>query len=180
MEIDPLDGLEFLHLSGNSLTGCIPPVLRTVAANDLGQLGLPNCTNNGRIPPPENLSVALADKTFTITWDTLAGADRYEVHQRTGDGEWETLGGVAGTTMTYSPDDGPLCETTYSFRVRAHADERAYAAAWSVLSPAEDVTTGMCNVAPEFDDASYTPYARSKRNRQGRGSASAVPDCTSC
>ena len=35
--------LEELRLSGNSLTGCIPPALRDVATNDLDQLGLPDC-----------------------------------------------------------------------------------------------------------------------------------------
>ena len=42
-ELAELTGLEELRLSGNSLSGCIPPSLREVAVNDLDDLGLPDC-----------------------------------------------------------------------------------------------------------------------------------------
>ena len=38
-----LGGLFELRLSGNNLTGCIPPELKRVATNDLDDLGLPDC-----------------------------------------------------------------------------------------------------------------------------------------
>ena len=43
-ELASLHDLRLLWLSGNpGLTGCIPPSLREVISNDLGQLPLPNC-----------------------------------------------------------------------------------------------------------------------------------------
>ena len=38
-----LTALEELRLSGNHLTGCIPPALRSIATNDLNDLRLPDC-----------------------------------------------------------------------------------------------------------------------------------------
>ena len=42
-ELAALQALEELQLSGNSLTGCIPPALRDVPQHDLDRLGLPDC-----------------------------------------------------------------------------------------------------------------------------------------
>ena len=42
-ELTKLTALEELRLSGNSLMGCIPLALRSVATNDLDDLGLPDC-----------------------------------------------------------------------------------------------------------------------------------------
>ena len=44
VELAELSGLEELRLSGNRLSGCIPVGLKDVDANDLDQLGLPDCT----------------------------------------------------------------------------------------------------------------------------------------
>ena len=38
-----LSELEYLKLSGNQLTGCIPAGLREVENTDVGALGLPDC-----------------------------------------------------------------------------------------------------------------------------------------
>ena len=43
-ELDNLDKLEMLALSGNLLTGCVPVRLRDVSENDFGRLGLPFCS----------------------------------------------------------------------------------------------------------------------------------------
>ena len=43
-ELDNLDKLELLALSGNRLTGCVPVRLRDVSENDFGRLGLPFCS----------------------------------------------------------------------------------------------------------------------------------------
>ena len=48
-----LRSLETLRLSGNNLTGCIPMALMSVATNDLGSLGLPECVEGGPVPAPE-------------------------------------------------------------------------------------------------------------------------------
>ena len=42
-QLAELTGLKELRLSGNRLTGCVPPSLREVAVNDLDDLGLPEC-----------------------------------------------------------------------------------------------------------------------------------------
>ena len=42
-QLAELTGLEELRLSGNRMTGCIPPSLRDVAVNDLDDLGLADC-----------------------------------------------------------------------------------------------------------------------------------------
>ena len=61
-----------------------------------------------------------------------------------------------GTSTTYSPADGPACETTYEFRVRAYGNGATYVAGRSAESEPESVTTGPCNSDPEFDPDSYT------------------------
>ena len=38
-----LTRLTQLYLSGNDLTGCVPPALRDVPENDLNDLSLPDC-----------------------------------------------------------------------------------------------------------------------------------------
>ena len=43
-ELEGLSNLEWLFLAGNQLTGCISDGLRHVQSNDLGTLGLPNCS----------------------------------------------------------------------------------------------------------------------------------------
>ena len=42
-ELSDLEELEWLWLGGNDLTGCLPAGLSSVAENDLGRLGLPDC-----------------------------------------------------------------------------------------------------------------------------------------
>ena len=42
-ELGNLANLEWLQLSGNQLSGCIPAGLGDVPSNDVGELGLPDC-----------------------------------------------------------------------------------------------------------------------------------------
>ena len=79
-----LGSLETLRLSGNNLTGCIPMGLMSVATNDLGSLGLPECVEGGPVPAPEGVRVTLSDGTFRIAWSTVTGAAQYEAQQRVG------------------------------------------------------------------------------------------------
>ena len=108
-------------------------------------------------PAPEGLSVSLADGEFSITWDELTGAARYEAQYRiSGSGDdWPGIETTEGTSSTFSPRDGPACGSTYGFRVRAYGDGTTYAAEWGLPSDIASVTTDACNQAPEFDVALY-------------------------
>ena len=71
-----LTNLTHAYLGGNALTRCVPPSLRTVANNDIGSLGLPDC-----LPP---LDVSFGEQIMTdgsylyrygsvLIFDVLAG-----------------------------------------------------------------------------------------------------------
>ena len=81
-ELGDLMGLSTLRLSGNSFEGCIRPALRSVRTNDLFALGLPDCTESGRVPAPTGLSVSLAGGTFSMSWSSVTGAALYEGQYR--------------------------------------------------------------------------------------------------
>ena len=152
-----LSNLSRLELKGNSLEGCVPPSLHRVGINDLASLGLSDCAESGRVPAPSVLSATLADGTFTITWSAVTGAARYEAQHRVegADDDWASLPVTDGTRSTFSPEDGPICGSSYEFRVRSYGDASTYAAGWSVASGVKSVTTDACTRDPEFDPASY-------------------------
>ena len=156
-ELGELSELRTLDLSGNDFAGCIRPSLRLVNDNDLAYLGLPDCTESGRVPAPSGVSASVSEGTFTITWSAVTGASRYEVQHRVSgsDEDWTGLPSTEGTSATYSPEGGPLCRTTYEFRVRSYGDGTTYVAGWSAESEPEPVEMDACNRAPEFDAASY-------------------------
>ena len=62
---------------------------------------------------------------------------------------------TTATVLTFSPEGGPACGTTYEFRVRAYGDGTTYAAGWGAQSDAATVATGACNRDPVFDPPSY-------------------------
>ena len=109
-------------------------------------------------PAPSGLSVSLTDSTFTTTWTALDGAARYEVQHHVAESEdyWTSLPETTGTSVTYSPTDGPACGTTYEFRVRAFGDGDTYTEMWGVESAVESVTTPACNRAPSVDSSTYS------------------------
>ena len=129
-ELVNLSNLSTLEISLNPLEGCIPPALRRVTTNDLSSLGLSDCTESGRVPAPDDLSVSLSEGVFSLGWTAVTGAGRYEAQYRiTGSADdWRALPATENTTSTYSPADIPLCDTTYEFRVRAYGDASTYAA----------------------------------------------------
>ena len=151
-----LSDLSTLKLSGNAFSGCIPPALRDVTTNDLASVGLSYCDMLTPPPAPDGVELALADATFTITWDVVSGADKYEAHHQTVTGdEWTALPETEEISTTYTPDGGLACGTVYRFRVRAYGDGTMHSAAWG--SPSDEVTHGTeaCNEAPDFDPDSY-------------------------
>ena len=156
-QLGGLSGLSILHISGNPLAGCVPPALRSVSNNDFSSLGLPYCTREGPVPAPSGLSVSSTADAFTIGWDAVPEAGLYEVQQRiegSGD-EWARAATTTATAVTYSPAGGPVCETTYEFRVRAYGDGATYGGGWGHASGVETATTGACNRDPEFATSTY-------------------------
>ena len=155
-ELGHLPELATLRLSGNSLSGCIPAALRNVATNDLASLALLYCDLLPMPSAPVNLSVSLAEGTFTLTWEALSGAARNEAQYRTSDAEdWTALPEVETNSATYAPEGGPACGTTYQFRVRAFGDGMTLRAEWSTESGAKTYESEACNQAPDFDPDSY-------------------------
>ena len=153
-ELGGLANLQTLHLSGNSFAGCIPPVLESVPTSDLSSLNIQYC----RAPAPSGVSASLSDGTFSIGWEAMDGVDRYEVQYQTDDpnDDWAALGTATTTSLTYTPEGGPDCGTTYQFRVRAYGDGTQYQASWGPESAPEDVTTTECDRAPRFGSTHYS------------------------
>ena len=151
-----LSDLSTLKLSGNAFSGCIPPALRDVTTNDLASVGLSYCDMLTPPPAPDGVELALADATFTITWDVVSGADKYEPQYQTviGD-EWTALPETEEISTTHTPAGGLTCGTTYGFRVRSYGDGTMHSAEWG--TPSDEVThaTEACNAAPDFDTDSY-------------------------
>ena len=109
-------------------------------------------------PAPGNLGVTLSFGTFTLTWDSVTGATKYEAQHTTDAADaatvtWTALAETTGTTQNYTPAGGVACGTEYRFRVRAYGDGTLYVAGWGAESGVESVATESC--PPEFDEASY-------------------------
>ncbi len=75
-------------------------------------------------PVPTGLTVSLADGVFSLTWDAVTGAAKYEAQWRTdaADAVWTALTETTTAATTYTPAGGPACGTEYQFRVRAYGD----------------------------------------------------------
>ena len=157
-QLGNLTGLSIIHVSGNELEGCVPPALENVANNDFPTLGLSFCTESGSVSTPTDLTVTLSGETFTISWTVVTEADKYGVEYRIEDSgdEWMGLPTTEEVSIDHSPEGGPVCESTYEFRVRAHGDGETYSSSPGDASDEEEVTTGSCTNPPVFDQDSYT------------------------
>ena len=149
-ELERLEGLAELRLSGNSLTGCIPLSLKDVATNDLSSLNLLYC----HPPKPENLTVGtIGETSVSLSWDAVPNASKYRVQYVPGGGgvlitDDDT---ITGTTHTV---DGLTCESEYRFLVSAYNSGTEYAEAWSEEAWLSE-TTGEC-MSPVFEEAEYS------------------------
>ena len=147
-ELGGLLNLTRLRLSGNSFTGCVPDALRDVSDHDLDVLGLDYCAPLA--PAPQGLSVSLSEGSFTIGWDMVSVVDRYRLQYRarSSEDEWADIGTTPGTRLMFSLVGGPVCETTYEFRVQALGEGTTWAAEWGEPSVTVSFTTGTCNPPP--------------------------------
>ena len=109
-------------------------------------------------PAPESPSVSLTDDTFSITSGDVTGAAQYEAQYHiSGSGDdWASVETTDGTSSTFSPADGPVCGSTYEFRVRAYGDGTTYLADWGLPSDIASETTSACNQDPEFASPTYS------------------------
>ena len=64
------------------------------------------------------------------------------------------MGAATSTAVSLSfiPEGGPACETSYELRARAYGDGTTYAGGWGAASATGTVTTGECSQPPEFDE----------------------------
>ena len=134
--LEDLPALATLRLSGNAFSGCIPPALRDVTTNDLASVGLSYCDMLTPPPAPDGVDLALADGVFTIGWDAVSGADKYEAQHQPGStvDEWTALPETEELTITYTPAEGLACGTVYRFRVRSYGDGTMHSADWGTPS----------------------------------------------
>ena len=151
-----LADLTTLRLSGNSFGGCVPSALRDVTTNDLASVGLSYCDALAAPPAPSGLSLSEADGVFTISWNEVGGANKYEPQHRIGEAaDWTALAEVETTSTVHTVEGGLACGTTYRFRVRAYGDGAMHSAEWGIPSGEETHETDACNQDPVFDTDSY-------------------------
>ena len=124
-------------------------LLLAIAATDCGD-------GEDPAPAPENLTVSLADGTFSLSWDAVAGATNYRVQYRTGaDSDWTGLDTTTETSQTWTPADELQCGATYEFQVQTHGDGVAYTDTWGSQSGSVSERVPTC-YAPELGSESYT------------------------
>ena len=108
-------------------------------------------------PAPEGLSVSVAQGRFTLTWNTVPGADRYEAQYRVvaAEGNWISLGTTGSATAALTLSSTPVCGTKYEFRVRAQGDGATHLSEWGLPSDAVSLAPDVCNNAPRFGASRY-------------------------
>ena len=114
-----LTGLATLLLAGNTLTGCIPVELYSVANNDLSPVGDSGC----RPAAPQNLRATASQAQVTLTWDapddsTVTG---YSILRRAlpAQQQFVTLVGDTGSTAAQYLDINVDPDTEYIYSVMA-------------------------------------------------------------
>ncbi len=143
--------LDYLYLSGNTFTGCVPAGLRTVANNDLDRLGLADCPNR----PP---AFAAASYAFSIAEDAAVRAAAGTVSAKDPDGDAVTY------SITGGNDAGKFAIDASTGRIKV-AGELDYetVSAYTLTVTAADgkggTTTVTVNVA--VTDVVETPPAKS-------------------
>ena len=141
--------LEVLKLSGNSLTGCIPAKLRSVATNDLDTLNLLYCDPGA----PEPILGEVTKTSVAVSWTALEGASVYRVeYVKDLGGETWIVADSAITATSYTVIDLD-CGEEYLFRLSAKGSGTGVRAEWSDPSPNLEVETAACasDVVDRYD-----------------------------
>ena len=141
--------------------------VRSVEKNFLGtgsdvrrsEWSAPSTGTTGAAPEPDPLdapanfeSTAQGDDSISLAWDSVDGADYYEVEQRAEDGDWVDAscdGGDNEVEETVCEATGLDEVTEYDFRVSAvpsSADTQRRASGWATLNNVE--TTGTRPTPP--------------------------------
>ena len=129
VEFGSLANLQNLYLSDNQLTGCIPAGLRGVAANDLDDLGLPDCGDPAVPGAPTGLTAAANGQTqIDLSWnrssnDGGAAITGYRIEISANGSTWGDLVANTGSTSTSYSHTGLTAGSTRHYRVSAIASE---------------------------------------------------------
>ena len=125
VEFGSLANFQNLYLSDNQLTGCIPAGLRGVAANDLDDLGLPDCGDPAVPGAPTGLTAAANGQTqIDLSWnrpsnDGGAAITGYRIEISANGSTWSDLVADTGSTATNYSHTGLTAGTTRHYRVSA-------------------------------------------------------------
>ena len=125
VEFGSLANLQNLYLSDNQLTGCIPAGLRGVAANDLDDLGLPDCGDPAVPGAPTGLTAAANGQTqIDLSWnrpsnDGGAAITGYRIEISANGSTWGDLVANTGSTSTSYSHTGLTAGSTRHYRVSA-------------------------------------------------------------
>ena len=109
-------------------------------------------------PPdaPSGLTASVSGGTVVdLTWNAVAGADRYRVDRRGASTTTWTAVTSSATSTAYTVP-GLTCATAYDFRVGAHGDGKTRLG-WSASYTTTTATTAACsNNAPRFASSTYS------------------------
>ena len=98
-------------------------------------------TDVGGEAPTTPFTLAFNQGTFTVNWSAVAGASKYRVKYRVGDGEWQNRDAVTGTSDTFPSPQTIGCATSFTFTVQSFGNGSTYPASWgSPRRPAVGVT----------------------------------------
>ena len=136
------------------------------------------CTTISNLAPaPTGLHVTSKDKTIVrLAWDAVSGATHYLAQRSTSSsGPWSAVRFEAGLLIR-NDDRGPVCGTTYLYRVRARGDGTSFSTHYGDPSNTITVTTVSCqpNNAPTFDDGASTTRSVEENTRAGEDIGTAV------
>ena len=70
--------------------------------------------------PGPSFTLAFNQGTFTVSWSTVTGADKYRVRIRVGAGHWQNRPAVTGTSDFFPPPEEIVCGSSFTFTMQSH------------------------------------------------------------